>query len=162
MKNYFKCFFAGFTALIILTSCSFFSESIEPTSENYDSKISAVRFSSTVLSVTVKESEYLKVNLTPSADQGKCNVRWEFDSEYISAKTDNFGAIITGKKSGTTYIKASCNGIVATCLISVISNGSEDTDNPYIYSNYSVVQLQPGNTTTVIILSVRVMTDKLS
>ena len=150
MKNYFKCFFAGFTALIILTSCSFFSESIEPTSENYDSKISAVRFSSTVLSVTVKESEYLKVNLTPSADQGKCNVRWEFDSEYISAKTDNFGAIITGKKSGTTYIKASCNGIVATCLISVISNGSEDTDNPYIYSNYSVVQLQPGNTTTVI------------
>lgn len=151
MKNIGKFILAGLLSLFIM-GCSFFDSVGDELNKtiDYDSEIEKVKLSVTVLEVTVGDSDYVKVTLNPSSHQGKCKVTWSYDSEYISAQTDNFGAIITGKKSGTTYIKASCNGIIATCLINLISNGSEDTDNPYIYSNYSVIELQPGNSTTVI------------
>ena len=135
---------------LIFASCSFFSSVEESFSEkDYNSEITNVTFSVNTLTVNTGESEMLKLTLSPSSNQGKCNVFWEYDDAFISAKTDNFGAIITGKKGGTTYIKAKCNGIVATCLISVISSGDEASENPYIYSNYSVIQLMPNNTMVV-------------
>jgi len=137
--------------IVMFAGCEFFTSVGEEISntKDYDSGITAVGFDSTAMSVNVGESEYLKLALSPSANQGKCNVSWEFDEAYISCKTDNFGAVISGVKAGSTYIKARCNGIVATCLLSVVSNGDDVSENPYIYSNYSVVQLQPGNTVTV-------------
>ena len=141
---------AALICCLIFASCSFFSSVEESFSEkDYNSEITNVTFSVNTLTVNTGESEMLKLTLSPSSNQGKCNVSWEYDDAFISAKTDNFGAIITGKKSGTTYIKAKCNGIVATCLISVISSGDEASENPYIYSNYSVIQLMPNNTMVV-------------
>lgn len=141
---------AALICCLIFASCSFFSSVEESFSEkDYNSEITNVTFSVNTLTVNTGESEMLKLTLSPSSNQGKCNVSWEYDDAFISAKTDNFGAIITGKKGGTTYIKAKCNGIVATCLISVISSGDEASENPYIYSNYSVIQLMPNNTMVV-------------
>ena len=141
---------AALICCLIFASCSFFSSVEESFSEkDYNSEITNVTFSVNTLTVNTGESEMLKLTLSPSSNQGKCNVSWEYDDAFISAKTDNFGAIITGKKSGTTYIKAKCNGIIATCLISVISSGDEASENPYIYSNYSVIQLMPNNTMVV-------------
>ena len=148
MKNFFKVLSVMF--LFILTGCHFFTSVTEEIIyKDYNADITAVTFNATTMSITKGESDYLKLTLSPSANQGKCTVNWEYDETFISAKTDNFGAVITGVKSGSTYIKASCNGIVATCLLSVISTGDDASENPYIYSNYSVVQLQPNNTTTI-------------
>lgn len=150
-------FFKKVTLLLVLLglffvffSCKFFN-TVEETvnGRDYNSEITKVTFSSETLSVNVGESEYLKLTLSPSTNQGKCNVSWEWQEDFISLKTDNFGAVITGVKSGTTYIKAACNGIVATCLVSVVSTGDDASENPYIYSNYSVIQLMPGDSTTV-------------
>lgn len=140
----------AFICCLFFVSCSFFN-SMENTfhEKDYNAEISNVTFSSNTLKVNTGESEILKLTLSPSSNQGKCNISWEYDDTFISAITDNFGAIITGKKSGTSYIKAKCNGIVATCLISVISTGDDASENPYIYSNYSVVQLMPNNTMVV-------------
>lgn len=126
--------------------CRFFNDTIDV---DYDSKITSVKFDKVTLNVNVSDSDYIKLTLNPSANQGKCNVVWEYDKNLISVQSDNFGAVITGLKASSTYIKAKCNGIVATCLISVISNGDDVEENPYIYSNYSVVELKPNDTTTI-------------
>lgn len=132
------------------SSCHFFNTIEEDVKgKSYDEEITSVKFNMTTMNLAVKESEYLKLSLNPSTNQGKCSVRWDYDSAMIDVKTDNFGAIITPTKSGTTYIKASCNGIVATCLLSIQANGEEKVENPYIISNYSVVELQPNNTMTI-------------
>ena len=146
-----KIIFLLFLPLFFL-SCNLFDTIKEEivSTKDYNAEITAVSLSTTSLNVTVGESEYVKLSLSPSANQGKCSVSWEYDEVFIDAAPDNFGVIITGKKAGTTWIKAKCNGIVSTCLIAVVSNGEDASENPYIYSNSSVVQLQPGNTETVV------------
>lgn len=148
MKN--KFFFLSLIFVSFVTfGCKFFNDTIDVINEDYNSKISSVVFDKTTLNINVNESDYLKLSLEPSSYQGKVNVSWEYDSEFISVKSDNFGAVITGLKAGSTYIKAKCNGIVATCLLSIISTGDDVAENPYIYSNYSVVELKPNDSTTI-------------
>ena len=150
MKNSLRIIFSLAVVAGLFASCQFFdSMGDDSGAADYNKDIKAVAFKSNTLNVKTRESEYLKLTLSPSANQGKCSVLWEYDGDFIDAKTDNFGAVITGKKAGSTYIKAECNGIVATCLISVIANGDEGYDNPYIYSNYSIIQLKPNDATTV-------------
>ncbi|WP_149554536.1 hypothetical protein [Treponema pectinovorum] len=150
-----KKFLFSFFNLVFLTSlfvsCHFFysMENGGGDTTDYDKEIKAVTFKNNTLNVNTRESEYLKLTLNPAANQGKCSVSWEYDSSFIDAKTDNFGAVITGKKAGSTFIKAKCNGIVATCLISVIARGDDVYGNPYIYSNYSVVQLKPNDAAAI-------------
>ena len=80
---------------LIFASCSFFSSVEESFSaKDYNSEITNVTFSLNTLTVNTGESEMLKLTLSPSSNQGKCNVFWEYDDAFISAKTDNFGAII--------------------------------------------------------------------
>ena len=129
-------------------SCSFFSTVEEP-KVDYNSEITEVFLNSSTLNISVGESEYLKLSLNPSKNQGKCDISWIYDEEYLSCKTDNFGAIITGIKAGTTFIKAECNGIISTCMISITGEKEEIVQNPYIYSNFSVIEMQPDNTTTI-------------
>lgn len=149
MKNGIKLLFISGLAFLS-AACSFFSSVEESINgKSYDADVTNVSFSVSTMNVNENESEYLQLSLSPKSNQGKCSVSWEYDSEHISAKTDNFGAIITGVKAGPAYIKASCNGIVATCLVSVVSAGDDTGGNPYIYSNYSVVQMRPGDSTTV-------------
>ena len=148
MKN--KFFFLSLIFVSFVTfGCKFFNDTIDVINEDYNSKITSVVFDKTTLNINVNESDYLKLSLEPSSYQGKVNVSWEYDSEFISVKSDNFGAVITGLKAGSTYIKAKCNGIVATCLLSIISTGDDVAENPYIYSNYSVVELKPNDSTTI-------------
>lgn len=140
------------SVFFFLSGCHFF-DSIETSisgETDFDGKVTSVTFSSTVMNVNKNESEYLQLTLSPSSNQGKCNVYWEYDENFISVKSDNFGAVITGLTAGSTYIKAKCNGIVATCMISVLADGSEAETEPYIYSNYSVIELKPGDAATVI------------
>ncbi len=137
-------------SLLFTTSCTFFTNVSEAISKkDYNEEIRAVVFNKSTLKIDKNDSDYLKLTLNPAEHQGDCNVYWEYDETFIDAKTDNFGAVITGLKAGSTYIKARCNNIVATCLISIISNGDNPEENPYIYSNDSVIQLQPNDTKEV-------------
>ena len=141
------CFAAILSLLAI--GCKFFSTTINPTPDDPNTKVTAISFDKTTLNINKNESDYIKVKLNPSDVQGKVNIEWEYDSNFISVQSDNFGAVITGVKAGSTYIKAKCNNIIATCLISIIANGDDPTENPYIYSNFSVVELKPNDSTTI-------------
>ena len=84
---------------LLLSSCKFFDDVTDAVTENYDSRITSVTFDKTTLNVNVSDSDYVKLTLNPSEYQGKCNVLWEYDKEYLSIKQDNFGAVITGISS---------------------------------------------------------------
>ena len=149
MKQKIVVFFALIFSLNF-TSCTFFNTVKEAVGEkDYDAEITAVTLKSNTLSINRNESEYLTCTLTPSTHQNKCSVSWSYDEDYISVTSDKYGAIITGKKVGSTYIKASCNGIIATCLLSITADGEVITGSQYIYSNYSVVEMQPGDAQTI-------------
>ena len=143
----FKTFFlililigGGFLLSSLLPCCKFFQgvEEVFTPEPDYDSKITAVKLSQNTINIINGESEYIKLALTPNENQGKCHVSWEYDKNFVEAKTDNFGAIINAINPGSTFIKATCNGIIATCIIHIEPNGEEAFANPYIYSNDTV------------------------
>lgn len=137
-----------FCLVLSFIGCNFFTDLNEVINEDFDSRITAVELDKTSLSLNVGESEYIKLNLTPYEHQSKNNIEWIYDDAFFNVNSDNFGAIVTAKKAGSSYIKAKCNGIIATCIINNIEI-NDDLTNPYIYSDYNVIQLKPGDSTTI-------------
>ena len=144
------CIIISFTIILcMLFACQFFTNVQKEITKNYDDDITEVILSKKNITIAVRDSEYITLTLNPKANQGKNTIKWTFDETYVSVAPDNFGAIITGKKEGETYIKATCNGIVATCLITIEGNGELNNGEPYIYSNDTVIELKPDDTKTI-------------
>jgi hypothetical protein len=101
------------------------------------------------IAVAVGGSEYLPLIITPAAVQKSKHVDWTYDPAFISVNPDTYGAVITGVKEGETYIKAAVDGISATALVTVSGFAPDYTSPPYLYSNFTVVQLTPGSTENV-------------
>ena len=158
MKRSAKCFMAMiptvFLLIVSLLASSFLLESCswlisDNESKEKTEKVTAISFASSSVSVAKGGNTYLKYSITPSDVQNKVSVNWSYDSSVISIDADHNGVIITGVKTGTTYLKATANNITATCRVTV--EGSDDVyeGDPYIYSNFTVVELTPGSNTTV-------------
>lgn len=158
MKRSTKCFFAMIPTVFfllasicasafLLGSCSFFTQNEEPSEKTEE--VTAISFQNSSVLVTKGGNTYLKYSISPSNIQNKVSVNWSYDSSIISIDADYNGVIITGLKKGQTYLKATANNITATCLITV--EGSDDVyeGEPYIYSNFTVVELTPGSSSTV-------------
>lgn len=153
-------FVAGLLFLTLLFSCEMFSDGDSNNDDKLTSlllmglKVSGVQFDKNKLNIIEGgESEYLTLILKPNGIQellglSVINVKWDYDKEMIDLKGDNFGAIIQGRKPGQTYIKASCNGIIATCIVKIESAESAGI-LPYIYSDNAVLEMMPGNTTNI-------------
>lgn len=121
----------------------------DESAEDYDSQVRAVNFQTSQVSVYVGSTINLTLRLNPSNIQGKCNVRWEYDKEHIAISPDNFGALITGVRQGSGWIRATCNGISTSAIVTVNDDGSGNFSDPYIYSDWSVLEMKPGDTQTV-------------
>lgn len=158
MKRSTKCFIAMMPTVLLLVlsvlasaflleSCSFWMHDSEPEEKTED--VTAVSFASGSLSVSKGGNTYLKYSISPSDIQNKVSVSWDYDSSIISIDADHNGVVIIGLKTGTTYLKATANNITATCLVTV--EGADDVyeGEPYIYSNFTVVELTPGSNTAV-------------
>ena len=158
MKRSTKCFMAMIPTVfllvasilasaLLLESCSWFINAQE--AEEKTEEVTAISFASSSLTVSKGGNAYLKYFISPSNIQNKVNVNWSYDSSIIRIDADRNGVIITGLKRGQTYLKATANNITATSLITV--EGSDDVyeGDPYIYSNFTVVELTPGSNTTV-------------
>ena len=158
MKRSTKCFLTMIPTVFLLVasilasaflfeSCSWFIHNDEP--EEKTEEVTAISFASSSVSVAKGGNTYLKYYVKPSDIQNKVSVNWSYDSSIINIDADHNGVIITGLKKGQTYLKATANNITATSLITV--EGSDDVyeGDPYIYSNFTVVELTPGSNTTV-------------
>ena len=146
--RYFVIILAVFLSLISLISCSFWTNANSSKSEE-KKDVTSISFASTSISVAKGGNTYLKYSILPADVQNKVSARWSYDSSIISIDADHYGVVITGLKSGQTYLKVSANNITATCLVTV--EGSDDVyeGEPYIYSNFTVVELTPGSSSTV-------------
>jgi hypothetical protein len=138
---------AAFFAVVIVASCSMFT--MPETDDGDGAKATGVSFKSSRLSVAVAGSEYLQLVISPADLQRNKIAQWQYDSSKITVEPDTYGAVITGVSEGETVVKASVDGISATAIISVQGFAAEYTQPPYIYSNYSVIELMPGSIETV-------------
>lgn len=142
-----KRFWAVFTfSLFLFSGCSFFLQTDDDSDEI---EVTAISFEETYVNVENGGNVYLKYTVEPTSIQNKTDVKFSYEESIISIDADRYGIVITGKKSGQTYLKATANGITATCLVTVEGNPDIYEGDPYIYSNFTVVELAPGYNTTV-------------
>jgi hypothetical protein len=97
------------------------------------------------LEVTVGGMEYVAVSIKPASSQKDIKVDWSYDSSIIDvSSSDNYGVVITGKKAGNTSLQAKAGRMSATCVITVSGIDPTHSEEPYLYSNYSVLEMNPG------------------
>ena len=117
-------------------------------------KISSLSFAKSTLSMKVGSMDYITIKVNPASSQRDCEFKWSYDSKIISCDTDsNFGVTITALAEGQTSLRCSYGGYDATCIITVsgFEQGYEETTEPYIYSNTSIIQTSPGVTEKVFV-----------
>ena len=140
----------GFTTLLFLLtsmflSCSFFSSFEEHTDDSIS--IDALTLAKTSLSTQVGAMEYISLSVKPNTVQKDISLNWSYDKSIIECDTSsNWGVTIKGLAEGQTTLKCSYGGYDASCLVKV-SGYTEDYEvitEPYIYSNYSILQTSPG------------------
>ena len=119
-----------------------------------DVKISSLSFAKSTLSMKVGSMDYITIKVNPASSQRDCEFKWSYDSKIISCDTaSNFGVTITALSEGQTSLRCSYGGYDATCIITVsgFEQGYEETAEPYIYSNTSILQTSPGVTEKVFV-----------
>jgi hypothetical protein len=129
----------------LLAACSMFGGGDEGDAPRAE----GVSFQTGRVTVPVEGSEYLQLFITPSALQKSRSVSWEYDRTKIAVESDTYGAVITGVAEGETHLKAVVDGISASAIVSVQGFAAEYTSDPYLYSNYNVIELTPGSDETV-------------
>ena len=104
MKNkVLNIFFILCLLSLSLTSCHFISSFSEES-------VIELSFDKNSLKLCIGEMDI--INLTTSGNQNKASISWEYDNSIISAKTDNYSAVITALKPGETTLKAICGSNV--------------------------------------------------
>ena len=143
--------FAIYCMLCIFSACKFFS-SFSETESDSGIQINGLTMSKSAVSVSVGEMTYITVNVKPMDVQKDVKLVWSYDTNIITADTSSaWGVTITGAKEGQTNLKCSYGGYEATCIVTVkgYAETYEETIEPYIYSNTSIIQTSPGVTEKV-------------
>ncbi|MCQ2590053.1 MAG: hypothetical protein MJ179_06480, partial [Treponema sp.] len=133
------------TATLINTfpSCSFFTS----ISEEEKVDISSINMSKNSLTTMVGNMEYISITIRPANLQKDVKLNWTYDPSVIEVDTSSvWGVTVKGISEGQTALRCSYNGYEASCMVTVsgFSEGYETTTEPYIYSNYSIIQTSPG------------------
>jgi len=120
--------------LLSLFSCKMYKEITDPLASitlkfDYDNKELSV-------------GEMILLNLQINKSQNSVELTWEYDSSIVDVVADNYSAVITGLKEGSTKIVASTKYTKATCFITVKDNYQVTITNPYVYVNTDYVDLK--------------------
>ena len=131
--------------LSLVLLCSLLSCKLIASFEGVDLEL---KFDKSELNIDIGEVDL--INLTISENQNKESVIWEYDDEFIFAKTDSYSAIVTAVKTGTTVITAHCGNASVSCVIN-ISDIKYTTKivNPYVYASTDIVEIKPFETTKI-------------
>ena len=141
---------AGFIALIslvlnLLPSCSFFTSLEDGGSSSIS--ITSISMGKSTLETQIGSMEYISVSVKPTSSQKDLKLNWSYDSSIIECDTSSsWGVTVKGLAEGQTTLRCSYGGYDAACLVTVsgYSETFETTTEPYIYSNYSILQTSPG------------------
>ena len=131
---------------LLFSSCSFFT-SLEENPANSGISINSISMAKTTLSTQVGSMEYISVSVKPVSAQKEVKLNWSYDSSIIQCNTSsNWGVTIKGLAEGQTTLRCSYGGYDAACMVTVngYAENYENVTEPYIYSNYSILQTTPG------------------
>lgn len=131
--------------LNLLPSCSFFT-SLEDNSSS-EITINSLSLSKSTLEAQVGSMEYISVSVKPTSVQKDIKLNWSYDSSIIECDTSSsWGVTIKGLSEGQTTLRCSYGGYDSACLVTIsgYAEPEETTTEPYIYSNYSILQTAPG------------------
>ena len=137
--------FGALALLLLISSCKFFTSMKEPESKTIS--INSLSLAKTSLSTQVGAMEYIQVLVKPNTVQKELKLKWSYDSSVIECDTSsNWGVTIKGLAEGQTTLRCSYEGYDATCIVTVngFAENYENITEPYIYSNYSILQTTPG------------------
>ena len=129
-------------------ACNFFS-SFDDDAPSAAPKVSitSLTVGKTSLNMKVGSMDYFTVSVKPQSEQRNITLNWSYDKTIIECDTSSaWGVTVKALKEGQTTLRCSYDGYDASCLITVsgYENGYEETTEPYIYSNTTILQTQPG------------------
>lgn len=126
-----------------MTACDFFADGDIGAAGVNGSSINSISLDKKNLTVAVGGVSYVSYATNP---QINVHVTWEYNPQYISISETSRGCVITGVKEGVTALTVYAEGQSATCIVTCSGTSEfwEDTTEPYIYSNYSIIQMTPG------------------
>ena len=135
----------------LFSSCKFWSSLEEPTPQT-NQEITSLKLSKSELETQVGDIVYINVSVTPKDIQKDIKLKWTYDDKILKCDTSSpWGITITGIKEGQSQLKCSYGGYDSSCIIKVkgFSDNAENTVEPYIYSNYTTLQIAPSVTERV-------------
>ena len=129
----------------MFSSCDFFADG--DISKN-ESSLSSITLDKKNITIKVGELSYIAFNTNPNID---VNASWSFNESIIGIEQTPKGCIITGLKEGTSSLTVNAQGKSSTCIVTVsgFSANYNETIEPYIYSNATIMQISPGVTEKV-------------
>ena len=129
-----------FISIFCFSACQFFN--------SFDQiiEISALNLGKSNLKTKVGEMSYISVSVKPADVQKDIQLNWSYDTSMIECDTSStWGVTIKAIAAGQTTLKCSYGGYDASCLITVEPGETPEVPaEPYIYSNYSIIQTSPG------------------
>lgn len=138
MKKFFLFLMTTFT--ILFCSCTIGLD-------NDDDDVS-LKFDNSTLEISIGEMDI--VNLSVSDNQNSRSIEWSYDNSIISAKTDNYSAVITGLSAGKTTLTARTGGSYISCVVTVNSDVyAAQISDPYVYCSQDVIKVKTGETTKI-------------
>lgn len=131
----------------LLGSCSLFSSfSDEPA---YYGPVSMALDKPSV-DLSVGSMDMVALTVASQIGQALETVSWEWDESVLSVKADNYGAVLTAVREGSTTLRAKCGLLSASCAVNVSAgSSSKKFSNPYVYVSEEFVTVAPGETKKV-------------
>ena len=142
------------TLFVGFHSCSMIDSFTDSGSSTPSVSITSLTLAKSTLALKVGSIDYISVNIKPQTEQKNVKLAWSYDTSIIECDTSsNWGVTVKGLKEGQTSLRCSGGGIDATCVVTVsgYEEGYEETTEPYIYSNTTVLQTAPGVTERVFV-----------
>ncbi len=142
------------TLFVGFHSCSMIDSFTDSGSSTPSVSITSLTLAKSTLALKVGSIDYISVNIKPQTEQKNVKLAWSYDASIIECDTSsNWGVTVKGLKEGQTSLRCSGGGIDATCVVTVsgYEEGYEETTEPYIYSNTTVLQTAPGVTERVFV-----------
>lgn len=132
--------------IMTLGACSLFLSSPDEQKET----ITSLKLSKSTVQLGVGGIEQITLSMNPTNLQRNATVTYQVaDSSIVSADGDAYGVTIIGKKSGNTTVRALCDGITSTCVVSVVGTDPTLENSPQISSSTIALELEKGTSKRV-------------
>lgn len=130
--------------MLLVSNCNF----VDSFSENNSNSNIQLYFDKSKTSIDMGAMDI--INLVASENQNSAPIFWNYDKSIIHAQTDNYSAVITGLKPGTTTLSAFCGSNSTSCIITVSDvNYAVTISNPYVYASSDIVNVKPNETVKI-------------